>query len=537
MFVNILNKPILIILAVWIFLTAFNINKAFHADDAFHLEAASHIMHDPLHPMSGIIRWDNEAPTPIYYGNQPPLLFYMIAGISYLFGYSEIALHIFISIFSFLALFWFYKLTFILNTPKPLILVPLLGFTPAFIVNQNIMTDTPILALMLGGIYYLFLAEKKNHTLNYIISFSLLSIGFFIKYPILLVFAAMAFIFIIKKQYRNFKYFLIPIILITLWCIWNYLEFNSFHLFMRKLTPKYSRWNNTWTFLTCLGSIAPFGLLILNHLFKYKINKLSITITTILFIIAISFLYYSDDYILNISNYILEALFLINGIVIIGMLTHLFLKGIRFKKFLYFLQSETGMLLIILGALSIFFITIAPFIGTRHLLLTLPFILILSASIIAHNQNWLIGYTIFITVILGSLIGYSDWEYAAFYKKTAKAIMQSPSINTTVWATGIGGWQWYSKYYGMKEYHVDASKVQIGDILVIARNTPNYRFNSNIKVSLLTKIWGEKVTPFTFLSASHFYSMYHTDVGKPSWKFSKAPVDTIYVLQCIGYNP
>ncbi|WP_114793275.1 hypothetical protein U0035_01640 [Niabella yanshanensis] len=99
------RKPGVIITLIWLFLTAINIGKAFHMDDGFHLEAAQHIARDPLHPMSGMIRWHNYEPEPMYKANQPPLLFYMIAGLSTVFRFSEVAMRVLIPICSFLTLY------------------------------------------------------------------------------------------------------------------------------------------------------------------------------------------------------------------------------------------------------------------------------------------------------------------------------------------------------------------------------------------------------------------------------------------------
>ena len=531
-----LKNPILVIGFVWLVLTAFNINKAFHGDDAFHLEAAQHIMKHPAHPMSGFIRWDKPEPSLIKEGNQPPLLFYIIAGVSWIFGFNEIALHVVLSIFTFLALLWFYKFCKLMEASHPLVLVALLGLSPVFIVNQNIMTDTPILALIIGSGYYLFLAEKTNRSKYYWISIILLSIGFFIKYSILPVLVAVAFIFIIKKQYKNLQIFIVPIGLLILWSFWNYVEFGGFHFFSRKATPLISRSHNLWAFITCLGSVSPFGIILLNYILKGTLNKVIVYSTTVLFICLIAFCYLSTGNYEPVFNYFLEALFLLNGLIIILSVIKIFYTEVKIKKLGSLLASNKGMIFIILSALCLFIILLAPFIGSRHLLLTIPFILLLIEPAIEISKNWILTFALLTTFILGALIGYSDWQYAHFYKRSAKTIMQSPSINTTVWATGTGGWQWYTKYYGMKEYAFESSNVQIGDLIVVASKTPNYRINSTLNVSLLLKLWGDKITPFTYLSASHDFSMYFTDFGKPSWKLSKTPIDTIYILQCIGYK-
>jgi hypothetical protein len=94
------------LLIIWLIATLFNINKAYHIDDTFHLEAAESIKANPTHPLSGLINWD-DSPQPMYKHNQPPLLFYIISLHSIIFGNSELAMHLLLSIFSFLSLFYY----------------------------------------------------------------------------------------------------------------------------------------------------------------------------------------------------------------------------------------------------------------------------------------------------------------------------------------------------------------------------------------------------------------------------------------------
>jgi hypothetical protein len=42
----------LVIISIWLVVTAFNITKAAHMDDTAYLEIARHILVDPLHPIS-----------------------------------------------------------------------------------------------------------------------------------------------------------------------------------------------------------------------------------------------------------------------------------------------------------------------------------------------------------------------------------------------------------------------------------------------------------------------------------------------------
>lgn len=86
----------------WLFVTAFNLTKAYHIDDTAHLETARAIQNDPLHPMSQTVNWIDTA-EPIHKLNQPHLFFYLIALVVFLFGESEVILHLLLAIFSLLA--------------------------------------------------------------------------------------------------------------------------------------------------------------------------------------------------------------------------------------------------------------------------------------------------------------------------------------------------------------------------------------------------------------------------------------------------
>ncbi|MCH5719618.1 ArnT family glycosyltransferase [Niabella hibiscisoli] len=271
------QKPIVFILTIWVFLTAINIEKAFQMDDGFHMEAAQHIAEEPLRPMSGMIRWDNDEPEPMHHANQPPLLFYMIAGLATVFGFNEVVMHLLIAAFSFLALYWFYKACVLLKVKRPLLLVALLGLCPAFVVSQNVMTDVPIMALMIGAFYYLLLSSTRQENRNTLMAIVLLTIGLFIKYSVLPVLAAVALLFLLRTEYKKLLWLLIPIALIALWTVWNFWEFGGSHLFARRPGTRSTLQDRAWTYFSALGCIASFGCLFLTYIIKKKRETMSFT--------------------------------------------------------------------------------------------------------------------------------------------------------------------------------------------------------------------------------------------------------------------
>ena len=65
------------------------------------------------------------------------------------------------------------------------------SFCPALIINQNLMVDVPILAVLLGTLFYTLKARKLKSLKNHIFAAILLSLGVLIKYtllPIILLF-------------------------------------------------------------------------------------------------------------------------------------------------------------------------------------------------------------------------------------------------------------------------------------------------------------------------------------------------------------
>ncbi|MBO9594686.1 MAG: glycosyltransferase family 39 protein [Niabella sp.] len=531
---QLLKKPMLLLVGIWLLLTAININKAFHVDDTFHLEAAQHILKDPLKPMSGMIRWDKPEATPIHTGNQPPLLFYMIAGMSLIFGFNEIGLHLLTALFCFLALYWFYKAaTLLYGSDKPVFLLALLGFCPAFVVNQNLMTDVPLLALLLGVFYYISLAGRSHQTRHYVIAMCLLAAGCFTKYTFLPVLASIFALFILRKQYRNLRFLLIPAGLLILWSLWNYWEFGGIHILERRTVPTFSRWDLLWSFFTSLGCIAPFGFLLFDYLIKGRLSSYLVYIILFLFIQIVFFSFYGTGSDEEQLNWLLEIAFFTNGLIIIAAILRIGYRSFKQRKFTGFIASDEGVLFMLILTISVFIILLAPFMAPRHVLLIVPLILLLSAPKISRCKTGLRVTAVATSLVLSILLGISDWLFADYYRTTSAAIMRGMPPNSKVWATGAGGWQWYSKKDGMTEYSLENPQARPGDYIVIATNTSNHRINADLPVRLLAKIWGDEVTPLTYFSVNKGFSMYYTSFGRPSWRLSKKPADTIFVLQCI----
>lgn len=515
-------SPKIVIVIIWLGLTGFNINKAFHIDDTFHLEAAMHIAENPTKPMSGLINW-GQVPTPMYMHNQPPLFFALIGLVGSIFGFTEIPMHLLISIFSLLALIYFYRLLQLFEVKKPNVFLILFGCTPAFVVNQNLMTDIPILVIVLAAAYYMVLANRTQKLKYHLLTAICISIGVMIKYSLLPVFAVYIVVLLITRKRKNLFVLLIPIGVLASWAIWNHLEAGRAHLTTR---PAGIHVEDIFAFPASIGAIAFFASLA----FKTR-NHTPLQFLAWYFPVVLLFLY-----LLFISASVPEqmvaigfsVLFTINGVLLYILLIRKFSEHNRLMTMFANPPNDRLILFFLIGALSLFIALFAPFNATRHVMLILPFILICLSDLIERASKKLTVVTLSLTVFLGLGIGVADWVYANSYRRVAAAIDIDTKNN--VWSCGHWGWQWYADKNGMQQFHGTPENVKIGDYFVIPTNVHGQEVPENIVVDTVDTIVNYPECSIGF--AVHGpASMYKSHIDIPSWSFSREPIDVITVYR------
>lgn len=507
----------------WLVLTLFNINKAYHIDDTFHLEAAEWIRNNPTTPMAGKINWFN-MPTPLSEHNQPPLYFYFIALVSSIVGTSELALHLFQSIFTFLSLLYFIKILNVLSINNKNYLLALLAFSPSLLVNQNLMVDVPILSITMGGIFYLLKAKHLNKTINYLLAFLFLGLGLLIKYSLLPLFIVFTYSVIIRRDYRQLYLSFIPIIFLGLWSFWNFKAYGRIHLLDRESGFHIMR---LWWFMLCLGSMAIFSFPLIDGYYQKRfIRKAAYSIGLMLIILIILVLL--NLFPEKLFSKILVYLFLINGFLVFFVLWFKLIKELRAYGLLKVMESDRFIIFLSFISLSLFMILFAPFGATRHILLVLPFILIFGKELLDKTTKRMNSTAIGITVVLALLLGISDWKYADFYRQQA-ANIEIP-YNENVYYAGHWGWQWYSEKRGWKQFHLAKSDITIGDYLIFPGDISIEKIDRSLKVDTIRKIW-QDADITTYFSVSSFASMYSSSLERPPWNISMQPLDTIYICK------
>ena len=502
------HKGSYLVILLWLIITLPNLSKPFHIDDTFHLEAAQHIINNPTHPMSGEINSSGET-KPIHQFNQPPLFFYCISATIYCFGPRELPLHLMLSLFTFLSLYFFRKILLLKKIKEVNFALLVFALCPALILNQNLMVDVPLLSMVLASVFF-FLKQDKTYK-NILFSILFLSTALLIKYSALPVLAAFVIYIIVNKNYKHLLFLSIPVFTLALWSIWNYAEYGGIHLLSRSHSS--FDFNNIAVFLSCIGAV--FFVLIFN---KNKNNLIYISTLTGAFL-SIYILSLIQFITIETTDLLMNIVFLVNGLII---LVRLFYTHLRSN------DKWNDLSFILLICISLFIILFAPFIATRHILLIIPFILILTFQ---HTTNLQLKSKIafaLITSLISSSLVIDDWKYANYYKTEAQSI--PTEYNGKIWTIGHWGWQWYSRQNGMKVYDLENSMVKNGDLLIFPGDIAKQPFDENIKIELLEKRFSiEK--PLLLISGRKHASFYNSFINRPPWTFSRQPFDTIYVYK------
>jgi Dolichyl-phosphate-mannose-protein mannosyltransferase len=250
------------LLVLWIIVTSYNSFKPYHIDDTVHLEIARWISGHPLHPMSGMLNWTG-VDEPFYKQNQPHLYFYLIAIWGWIFGYREPAMHALQSLAALASIVFFYGLARALVSPIALWLTAMLAFGPAFIVEQNLMVDVPLLATWLAFFYSLVCLGRSNRqTLRYVSAALACSAALLIKYSSLVLFLILFFSLLFEWRKAQLWCLLIPMATVAAWSIFNYLDYGGVHVMTRSLNgPIDGPIKSLAIWIITLGAITPLGFL------------------------------------------------------------------------------------------------------------------------------------------------------------------------------------------------------------------------------------------------------------------------------------
>ncbi|UFH56415.1 glycosyltransferase family 39 protein [Spirosoma sp. KNUC1025] len=476
--------------------------------------------------MSGLINWD-ENKEPMYMANQPPLYFYFVAVVSSLFGTNELVLHFFQSLFTLFSLLVFYEITKLLQLKKGLLLTALFAFCPAFLINQNLMVDVPLLCFDLLFLYYLLKPDVSPETSRYWKASLVLSLSLLIKYTNIPLLVVLIITLLWRKQYRLLYVVLIPLAVLGLWSLWNYAEFSAVHIINRPRNPMTIALftKNIIDFITCLGAISPFSIaFIVAYFSRFKIINFFAPGIALLFIGLTIGTAKNRIFILD-SNDILSTVFLLNGLlIVVFIVASIWRNSFTSRKSI---DGTDVLLFMWIAAVSGFVILFAPFIASRHVLLIIPAVLFLGGRWLDTISKTNSLQTVFLAASITIILAVSDWIFADFYRQKAREAANVLAGQKRVWTVGHWGWQWYAHANGFREVQADSMQFRPGDYLVKPLGIDSQRVPDGVILQPVNYL----TSPFnwlTFVSTSYYNCFYGRGAA---WAYSRFPIDTIKIYR------
>ncbi len=459
---------VLVLLALWCFATAWNFGKAFHIDDAGHLEIARWIAGHPWNPMSGPMSWERDV-EPIHRTNQPHLYFYLMAAWVWLFGWSEIAMHSLMAIFTGWAILGFHRLASWLRPDAALAATALFALGPAFVVGQNSMVDVPLVAVWIA-FHGALLNPISSASRRYAVAAGWCATALLIKYTSLVLLPALVLYALLERRPRQAAWVLLPLAILGLWSVFNLLDYGGVHIAGRKANPRTvadaQQMAANW--MVMLGAMATFTPWALGAwLQRRQPATLRGAIWAVLGLFALAPAVVLAGGLMTVSEewaYRLMKLSFLSMSCALALA--LLLRGARLAM-QHGLQPRDGLLLYWLLATAMFTVWLAPFMAARHVLLALPPLLLLflrwqPASVPRAATVAAVASSLALTSVLAA----ADRAHADIYRRYAVSIRASLPAEATVWFTGHWGWQWYAAQAGMRQFSAARDRPAVGDYVV-----------------------------------------------------------------------
>ncbi len=491
--------------AIWLIVTAYNLFKPYHIDDAAHLEIARWIAAHPLHPMQGLLNWEHGTPEPIYVTNQPHLYFYLLAGWGALFGTSEPAMHALQAGFAGAAILLFHRIACRIAPARAVWLTAMLALGPAFLVEQNLMVDVPLLALWLLCFDALTDTAAPARR-RFAVAAAACSAALLVKYSSLLLLPILAATIVQEQRWRQAWVLLVPAVVLGAWSGFNLFDYGGIHLLGRHAGA--ARAGNPMemavAWLLTLGAVTPFGLVaglgVLRGPARWRVviyagvaagfAALAVAVVTGRVGQAAT-----DD--------TLRAAFFVNaGAMLVAVAAR--------RR-----QRADGTILVLMLWLAghfAFYSLFAPFMAARHLLLVLPAVLLLAGVAELRRADMAAG--LLGTLLLSGGVGLADWRFAAFFRHQATAIPASLPPGARVWFTGHWGWQWYAAQAGLRMVDVDHPALLPGDFVVIPWDIANEGIVSPPAMTLVRSVTKNQGLGDLFCTAgpARFYQTFWTQL-------------------------
>jgi len=506
------------------------LDKAFHIDDYYYLQVARHMLQDPLRPYD--FTWIAEGREVDVFSNDwaPPFFKYVLALGLLAFGESEVLLHFIMSVFTAVLGISTYSLA-LRFTSRPLMATTLVLLNPIFVPGQNLMVDTPMLALGMAGLACHIWGTDRGSRLLVMLGWLFAGLAVVTKYPAMIVFLLM-----LMYSKLNGKVLLGPAVGVAfvpmaVWWTQNMLVHGELH-FLSPLssdtTLNWLQWcQRLFSVITIVGS-GFFPLLAVPRLHIPRAwHALALTASIPM---AVAWQVVQKQTIgwqgFQHAIFLAGGLFLLISSLRVGLLTTNKADGVSQadRRFLVF-WLHLGWIMAL----------IAPFIAVRHVLWVLPPAALVVAKSLPHLNRW-DGWpraVVSTICVLGLSVGFADKELAKLSRDIAiKTAISYRTYQPHVFFMGEDGFAYYCAVSGIHALRNDTELPSGASFVVTSASTawgltPELRSRLNPLATLRYK--GQ----FPMTTMSPGVNFYRTGTSDLPWEAGR-PTEvytTIYAAQ------
>lgn len=518
-------------------------DKAFNVDDTLFLKAAEQILVAPFDFYGGELNWYGSPESQHTVIKNPPLVSYLIAIVSSVFGFSEVVLHSFFFLPLALSAIGIYQLGRQYDT-NPVFTTILAIFTPVFLVHgTNLMSDSTMLNFWIWGLVFWNIGLRTNFSKWFVLAGISVTLGILTKYTCVLLLPLMVFsgVWKYKKPGLWLLAVFIPVVAMIGFEVYTQTLygkglFREAFVYANDRAPKdvVDYFDNTLIGLSFLGGCFPVALFLM-PVIGGRVLNLGVLISAVACLALVFYRggvgshLFSSDGVNNAALIIQFCTFSLVGICVVMACAKEVSKG---------LNHDSIFLLLWFFGIFVFGCYLNWAINARSFILLVPVVGILLSRRLGEwniKRGSLKNTTVYATIGVAGLISvatvYADYAWANTARTAAREITLKYGEQGRIFFQGHWGFQFYMEKLGARPLNYLGPNIRLGDYIVVPINNTNLakldsRFNPVEIMTFSPKSFIATMSPAR--SAGFYASVW----GAVPYSFEK-PREELYYIYMI----
>ncbi len=334
---------------------------------------------------------------------------------------------------------------------------------------------------------------------------------------------------------------MVPVLVLLAWSGFNVLDYGGAHMLSQRGAIGASVGENAVTrakaWLLCLGVITPGAVLFVAGAVRALGKPWARFAAVVALALPIGLVVLATAFLAHLAGEagayeVLKAVALLAGVGVFGLGVVASGAALRVKE----RDRRADGLLLAYWAWSAaaFVILLAPFMATRHALLSLPPLLLLMGRFLRPwlTRRWSFAAIAVAAGLTAVMAAGDDW-YAGLYRRVAPEVRGLVPADVPVWFAGYHGWKWYAEQAGLEQVAISHPAMQPGDVLAIQAFARRPDMPPSLALQETGRIPLERPCCLPYFVASD-RGFYWTTIQHLPWGMTRAPIDEISSTKSCG---